>query len=64
MAVVGQTAPLHHTSVKFGQCLLMVLRRFGPHLQALEGLRFVVNTHASSLRKVVEMQMKKLEKKR
>ncbi|KAG0726959.1 hypothetical protein GWK47_035589 [Chionoecetes opilio] len=62
LAVLTRLAPQHHTSTKFGQCLLSVLRRYGPHLQELKGFRFVVNSHASSLRKLVEMQMKKLEK--
>ncbi|KAK8384351.1 hypothetical protein O3P69_009265 [Scylla paramamosain] len=64
LTVLGQTAPMHRASVKFGQCLLVVVRRFGPHLSDLEGLRCAVKEHGSSLRKVVEMQMKKLERRR
>ncbi|XP_045101794.1 uncharacterized protein LOC123498596 [Portunus trituberculatus] len=64
MVVVEKAAAPHRASVKFGQCVLVVVRRFGPHLHNLEALKGVVRGHESSLRKVVELQLKKVEKKR
>lgn len=54
----------YKSSVKFGQCLLLVVKKMGPYIQNHESLQLIVSGHCSSLRKAVELQMKKVMKNR
>ncbi|XP_050689385.1 uncharacterized protein LOC126981843 isoform X2 [Eriocheir sinensis] len=64
LTAIANVSHLHSSNVRFGQCLSVALKRFGPHMSDLEGLRFAVNTHTSSLRKLLESQLKRLDRKR
>lgn len=64
LTVIAHASHLHRGNVRFGQCLSVTLKRLGPHMNDLEGVRFAVNTHTSSFRKLLESQMKRLDRKR
>ncbi|KAK3860567.1 hypothetical protein Pcinc_033390 [Petrolisthes cinctipes] len=50
------------SSVKFGQCLLYVAKNMTHNMKDLEGLKFIVGGHVSSLKKVIDITMRKLER--
>ncbi|KAG7167837.1 hypothetical protein Hamer_G010241 [Homarus americanus] len=64
LAFLKKTADKYKTYVKFGQCLLFVVKKMGQYIEDHESLQLIVNNHSSSLKKAIEVQMKKAKKSR
>lgn len=61
---LGKASETHKTSIKFGHCLLFVVKKMGSVMQDREGLQHIVNHHSSSLKKAIEVQLKKIDRNR
>ncbi|KAK8730425.1 hypothetical protein OTU49_008002 [Cherax quadricarinatus] len=64
LAFLNKTADKYKTFIKFGQCLLFVIKKMGQYIQDYESLQLIANSHSSSMKKAIELQMKKAMKNR
>ncbi|XP_063597094.1 uncharacterized protein LOC134773784 [Penaeus indicus] len=64
LTYLGKASETHKKSIKFGHCLLFVVKKMGAVMQDREGLQHIVNNHSSSLKKAIEVQLKKIDRNR
>ncbi|XP_037775242.1 uncharacterized protein LOC119572294 [Penaeus monodon] len=64
LTYLAKASETHKTSIKFGHCLLFVVKKMGAVMQDREGLHHIVNNHSSSLKKAIEVQLKKIDRNR
>ncbi|XP_068249584.1 uncharacterized protein [Palaemon carinicauda] len=60
LAFLEKAIKSHHGLVKFGQCLLYIVKHMGKHISDEETLMSVANSHTSGMKKGIQIQLKKI----
>lgn len=64
LTFLGKALKHHQSSVKFGQCLLFIVKLMGQHIKDEETLQSVADSHTSGMKKAIQIQLNKILKNR